>query len=420
MGRRAAKPKRRPNGSPPVPFKVRSGKHTGMWRARVKAPDGTVVATVSSMDYDECVAKLERARREYEAHGYIANKTATLTAWSEQWLETIAGAKVRGKTWATYASLMRKHVQPLLGAKPLPAITPADVRSLRAAIAAKGLSSTTALQAHRILARCLEDARRENLITSVVTDRVDAPRRAAVERGSFTVDQVKRILRLAADPATGVLGSRHIAQILMGVRQSEALGLTVHDLDLDAGHARIRWQLQELQSQHGCGIRSGDTYPCGYKQGARCPAKSWRVPDGTAFRVLSGRLALVSVKSKAGERVVPLLPPVVAAIRQHLKDTPASPDGLIWHDGGQPISHRDDEGDWKKLMRAAGLPESCTTHWARHSVATLLMEAGVDVKIIGEIVGHGSVAVTRGYQHVSSAAAAEAMGKLGRVLALGD
>ena len=41
------------------------------------------------------------------------------------------------------------------------------------------------------------------------------------------------------------------------------------------------------------------------------------------------------------------------------------------------------------------------------------MELGVDARIIGEIVGHASEEITRHYQHVSSAAAREAMDKLG-------
>jgi site-specific recombinase XerD len=59
-----------------------------------------------------------------------------------------------------------------------------------------------------------------------------------------------------------------------------------------------------------------------------------------------------------------------------------------------------------------------TTHWARHTTATVLMELGVDAKIIGEIVGHQSEAVPRRYQHVPSAAARDGMDKLGSHFAL--
>jgi site-specific recombinase XerD len=47
----------------------------------------------------------------------------------------------------------------------------------------------------------------------------------------------------------------------------------------------------------------------------------------------------------------------------------------------------------------------------------MLMAAGVDTKVVGELVGHGSVAVTRVYQHVSSELARQGMSKLGELLA---
>ena len=63
--------------------------------------------------------------------------------------------------------------------------------------------------------------------------------------------------------------------------------------------------------------------------------------------------------------------------------------------------------------RAEGTPDTPTTHFARHTTATVLMELGVDAKIIGEVVGHVSERTTRGYQHVSSPAARAALEALG-------
>ena len=63
--------------------------------------------------------------------------------------------------------------------------------------------------------------------------------------------------------------------------------------------------------------------------------------------------------------------------------------------------------------RPAGTPKTPTTHFARHTTATVLMELGVDAKVIGEILGHVYERTTRGYQHVSSAAARAALEALG-------
>lgn len=387
---------------------------SGLWVGRV-VYDGHS-HQVTSMDRAELLTKLEQAKADLKEMGYLADKTITVQAWTERWLADFMDSR-RAKTWTSYASLLRGHVQPVIGTKPLAKVTPADVRSVAKRITASGLSSTTAARCYRVLSMCLEDARREKLVGENVCTRVDAPSEATVERGSFTVDQTRAILKAAAESPDG---SRHIIALLTGTRQSERLGLTLDALHLDEGYLTVDWQLQELQSQHGCGPRlPTGLYPCGFKQGARCPTRSWRVPPATAYRVLEGRMALVDPKSKNGVRSVPLIPPAVAALRMHLEATAGQPNphGLVWHRDGHPIDRHDDGDSWRALITSVGLPASATTHWARHSVATLLMEAGVDAHVVGEIVGHGSVAVTRGYQHVSSALAREAMGRLAALLA---
>lgn len=386
----------------------------GLWIGRVTI-DGRR-HQVTSMDREKLMEKLEQARADLKAMGYVADRTTTFQVWSERWLADFTG-DLRGKTWATYASLLRRHVQPRIGSKAVAAITPADVRGVNKAITAAGLSSTTALQAYRVLSMCLEDARREELITENVCTRVDAPKKRAASRGAFTVEQTRDLLHAAAEMPDG---SRHIIALLTGMRQSERLGLTIESLNLDEGFATVDWQLQELQYEHGCGPRSAAGYPCGKSQGARCPRRSFRVPDDVDYRILAGRMALTPPKSRHGIRAVPLIPPAVAAIRAHLKTTTGQPNphDLVWHTSeGGPIMHADDQASWRTLVTSVGLPATATTHWARHSVATLLMEAGIDAHVIGEIVGHGSVAVTRGYQHVSSALAMDAMKKLGELIA---
>jgi len=128
-------------------------------------------------------------------------------------------------------------------------------------------------------------------------------------------------------------------------------------------------------------------------------------------------LAWVRPKSKHGVRVVPLLPELVTVLRRHREQHPPGPHDLVWHVDGHPIPHKVDEAEWRATMRQVGLPESCTLHWARHSCATLLMSAGVATEVIQEICGHGTVAVTSGYIHVSSALAQQGMAKLGELLA---
>ena len=48
----------------------------------------------------------------------------------------------------------------------------------------------------------------------------------------------------------------------------------------------------------------------------------------------------------------------------------------------------------KNVAQAAGLDIKLTTHWARHTGATLLLNKGIDIRIIKKICGHSSTRIT--------------------------
>ena len=88
----------------------------------------------------------------------------------------------------------------------------------------------------------------------------------------------------------------------------------------------------------------------------------------------------------------------------------------MWHHpDGRPLGPRDDYANWKLALEAAGLPPA-PLHVARHTTATLLLEAGVSEQVRMQILGHTSVQVTRGYAHVDQSLAREAMRSLDNLL----
>ena len=61
----------------------------------------------------------------------------------------------------------------------------------------------------------------------------------------------------------------------------------------------------------------------------------------------------------------------------------------------------------KKYTRECGISQNITPHMFRHSFATYLIEEGVDISCVQEILGHSSIKTTRIYVHVSSKRQAE-------------
>jgi integrase len=82
---------------------------------------------------------------------------------------------------------------------------------------------------------------------------------------------------------------------------------------------------------------------------------------------------------------------------------------------GQPVNPREDHRRWKHLLAMAGVPEA-RLHDARHTTATILTALGIDATAVQTLLGHSSLLVTHGYQHVSAEMLAPAMTALHEAL----
>jgi integrase len=155
----------------------------------------------------------------------------------------------------------------------------------------------------------------------------------------------------------------------------------------------------------------------GFRRGEICALADNDVDTGRAAVTVNaalvqvgGRLVWGKPKSKAGERVVGIDRDTVEGVKVHrtLRKRERLAAGEAWEESGQMftdelgrplhpeyVSHR-----FRELAAAAGLPV-IKFHAARHTAATLALEAGVDVKIVAEQLGHSTTRITQDlYQHV--------------------
>jgi integrase/recombinase XerC len=115
----------------------------------------------------------------------------------------------------------------------------------------------------------------------------------------------------------------------------------------------------------------------------------------------------ISVTGKRDKtRIVPLLPPVRAAIEDYVRLTPWSitrTAPLFRGAKGGPLS----AGIIRKSVQAArvrlGLGERTTPHALRHSFATHLLGRGADLRSLQELLGHASLSSTQIYTQVDAA-----------------
>jgi integrase/recombinase XerC len=136
-----------------------------------------------------------------------------------------------------------------------------------------------------------------------------------------------------------------------GLRVSEAVALTYGAVDFDSGVARVLGK--------------------GRKE-RLCPL---------------GRVALSVLKKVRDEFA-----------RAHGPDDP-----VLANADGSPVSIREIQKMLKRYLALAGLPMDLTPHKLRHSYATHLLNAGADLRLVQELLGHSQLATTQLYTHVSMA-----------------
>lgn len=326
------------------------------------------VSGKSKRDVAGKIRKLVEARDNGQA---LWAGVPTVHDWLTHWLEQIAQPSVRPSTFQGYSVAVNRWKTALAPRLKLDKLTPEHLEHLYAAMRKDGHREANIRLHHRVMSRALVVAVKRGRVVSNVAELVDLPAQEIYEAGALSVDQAMAFLDVAAGP----MEVRWWFAFLMGWRQGETLGLTWDRVDLEAGTVVRKLALA---------------------------------------RVRGGGLQLVRLKSKAGERTLPLPPVVVAGLKvlkEHQRRQKASlgqqwvgaclpvmgsekrPVDLVFtRPAGQAISREDDWAQWHRHLTSAGCP-AIRLHDARHSSASFMAACGIHPRVAMELLGHSTIAI---------------------------
>ncbi len=106
------------------------------------------------------------------------------------------------------------------------------------------------------------------------------------------------------------------------------------------------------------------------------------------------------------ERLCPLGRVALAVLKKYREEFASDAgtnDRVLGGGKGRALDVRSVQRMLKRYLLLAGLPMDLSPHKLRHSYATHLLNAGADLRLVQELLGHSQLATTQLYTHVSTA-----------------
>jgi integrase len=294
-----------------------------------------------------------------------------------------AAGDIGDATRERYGVLLKKQIAPHIGTMALQQLSTVDVETWHAALRNSGLSPRTIKHAHNLLSKALGDAVRHRLLVRNVCGR-DGQRAPRVPREEMKIlkkDQIGDVVdKLRGRP----IFLKALLALFCGLRAGEVLALRWPCVDLDSKDLDVKESVEEVAGQP---------------------------------------LTTKRPKTEAGVRRITMPDIVVDALRDHRRHQLEQrvalglgrlpDDALVFPalDGG-PSRRTGLSIEWGETVDVLGLPD-ITFHELRHTHASQLIAAKVDIVTVSKRLGHSNPAVTlRVYSHLfeqNDAAAADAI-----------
>lgn len=281
-----------------------------------------------------------------------------------------AAGDISARTAQRYRQLVENQIVPHLGAKRVQKLTTLDIEqwhtTLRNSGRARGkgaLAARTIGHAHRVLSKAFKDAvTKAKLVGSNIMREQAVPK---VEHDEMVI--VQDVPALVEKLRDWRLGTVAMVSLFTGMRLGEVLALRWSRVDLDRKIIRVREALEQTKA-HGIRFK-----PPKSKAGRR----EITLPDALVEALRAHRTAALELRLQLGAGRLP-------------------DDALLFATiDGAPLSPNAVSAAW------ADFHPDVTFHALRHTHASQLIDAGVDIVTISRRLGHAKPDITlRIYAHM--------------------
>lgn len=350
------------NGEGSIYPHKRNGKKAGYRGAYVvQTVEGPKRRYVSGKTRDEVHDKLIEALGNRSRGLFFDAGNLTVGDYLIRWLQDSVRGTVRVSTYEVHRHMIEPHIVPALGHVKLRDLNPVHVRGFYRDKLDSGLSAATVRKMHSVLRKALKQAVLDGLIPRNACEAVKPPKLECKEVMPLDRKQAKALLQGASGDRLEAL---YVLAIHTGMREGELLGLKWDDVDLKHSVLRLKRAL----------VREG------------------------------GKVALGDLKTAKSRRSVRLTRSAAEAVRDHLErqleemeqmGSLYQPGGLVFAtESGTLINPSNLRNrSFKPLLKRAGLTGICF-HDLRHTCATLLLSQGTHPKLVQELLGHATIAMT--------------------------
>ena len=317
-----------------------------------------------------------------------------VNTYIEKWMETVKRPSLKA---ASFDRLERTYLTQIkdsrVGRCQLGNITSMDVQGLINE-KSRTLSYSSLKKIYELLNGCFEYAVicREmdfNPVRAVQMPKKENLNKKEKQMGVFSKEELTIIENVAAITyQSGEVRYRHTWFFLLlantGLRAGEAIALRWDNIDLDKGFIHVKQNASVVKCRDG---------------------------KENKYQVV-----ITTVKTKTGNRIVPCNEKALQALRalqDYQKSHHIHSDYVDCNDKGELLSQQTLPKILKAILKAADVPYR-SVHSFRHTFATNLIQAGVDVKVVSQLLGHSSVKITYDtYVHMGVDRAIEAVKRIG-------